>query len=375
MKDLLIIGSTTSVFTNQLAEKLKSKQAFEKVDVLSFNKINKIQDTPFDNIYFFNDVNGYFYRFQKFIYFKRLFRNIHKYDIVNIHYLDKIIKFYWNDIKNTGKKIVISIWGSDFYKINNKERNSLKKIIYECDALTFANPIVANDFINYYGKNFLDKIYINKFGLYVLDIIKGYKHNSLKKDFFKEFFNIPKEKIVLTIGYSSSNNHQHLKILNNLKKLDPNFLDKFFFIFPMTYGDTQYRSEIEKILLNSNLNFRIFKDFMDYDEIAKLRLVSDIMINLPITDQLSGSMQEYIYAGNIVITGEWLPYNILWENGIKTINIKNIDEINDALIYAVENFDSLKSLYEKDNEKIYKISSWEYTIKDWIYMYNKLFNK
>ena len=82
----------------------------------------------------------------------------------------------------------------------------------------------------------------------------------------------------------------------------------------MTYGLTaEYLNQIIDHLKKTGLSYIILSDFLTKKEVAKLRLITDIAINISISDAYSASVQEQIYAENIVITGNWLPYDYLKE--------------------------------------------------------------
>ena len=96
---------------------------------------------------------------------------------------------------------------------------------------------------------------------------------------------------------------------------------------------------------------------------AALRLLSDIFIQVQTTDALSGSTQEHLYAGSFTIVGDWLPYKILKESGVVFNSVRSISEIIDI----IELFNSeCTDFKEKNIYAIGMLSSWQYTIKDWV---------
>ena len=50
---------------------------------------------------------------------------------------------------------------------------------------------------------------------------------------------------------------------------------------------------------------------------ASLSKISNITLNIQETDAFSGSISESIMADNVVLVGDWLPYNIYEEWGVK----------------------------------------------------------
>ncbi len=55
------------------------------------------------------------------------------------------------------------------------------------------------------------------------------------------------------------------------------------------------------------------------------------MIQLQATDSFSSSMRETLYAGNIVITGDWLPYGTLDEKGVFMLKVSSVEEAERSL--------------------------------------------
>jgi len=106
-----------------------------------------------------------------------------------------------------------------------------------------------------------------------------------------------------------------------------------------------------------------------------MRLASKIMIQLQTTDSFSSSMRESLYAGEIVITGDWLPYGTLDEKGVFMLKVSSVEEVGEKLVYALNNLDSLKEKCKKNPEIIWELSSWEKNIQSWIDMYEDLLQK
>ncbi|RAM60363.1 hypothetical protein DS67_06200 [Mesotoga sp. SC_4PWA21] len=144
----------------------------------------------------------------------------------------------------------------------------------------------------------------------------------------------------------------------------------------MTYGGrSEYKNRIAKLLNESGLNHLLFSNFMRDEEVALLRVASEIMIQVQKTDSLSSSMRESLFAGNIVITGDWLPYDTLDEKGVFMLKVSSVDEVGEKLVYALNNLDSLKEKCKKNPEIIWELSTWEKNIQSWIDMYEELLQR
>jgi glycosyltransferase involved in cell wall biosynthesis len=196
--------------------------------------------------------------------------------------------------------------------------------------------------------------------------------NSSKAD-NKKSLNISGDTLVVTCGNNASQGNQHIKIINSIETVIHKLPDNILFLFPFTYGCVRkYLLKVKDVLEKSNLNYRILTDYLGDYKIAQLRKASDIFIYLPISDQLSGSMQECLYAGNIVLTGDWLPYRILEEQGIFMLKISSVDEVGEKLIYLLNHLKKLKKSCKGNSQIIWNLSSWDKNIDNWIQMYIEL---
>lgn len=373
------IGDCYSVYLLQLAEEMKKYNYFDKINGFTFSKMTKSVETNFDEINhpFFTLENTYYPKIVgkvlMYMDLKMKIRTFCKSDIINIHFLYPIHRYLWSDIKSSCDKTVVTIWGSDFYRAKKDNLKKMETIISECDALTFGNELTAEDFKKFYNKLDLnDKIYIRRFGLRPLEFLQN---NNISSKEAKKDLGLAKGKIIVMVGYSSNSGHQHEEIIRNLNKMNQELLKDIIVIFPMTYGDLSYRDKIEKKLRGSEFDYILLKDFMPYEDVAKLRLASDIMINVQISDQFSGSMQECLFAGSVVITGSWLPYDTFWENGIFALQIQKISELNGMLKYALNNLDNLKEKSKKNKDIIWELSSWKKNAPKWLDMYKDLMKK
>ena len=105
---------------------------------------------------------------------------------------------------------------------------------------------------------------------------------------------------------------------------------------------------------------------------AEIEKTTDIMLHVQTTDQLSSAMLSHMYNGNVVIAGEWLPYNELREKGIFFISVKDIDDISSAVEEVVNNPDEYRTRCMDNRSKVYAMSSWRRSADDWYETYKML---
>ena len=79
-------------------------------------------------------------------------------------------------------------------------------------------------------------------------------------------------------------------------------------------------------------------------------------------------MLETLYADNMVITGSWLPYDDLYDMGIKMVKVDSASMTGDALAEVVCN-PVLKEKTDGNRSIISQYSSWTSNLKNWIELY------
>ena len=308
-----------------------------------------------------------------FMNFNRIFnyfmtQNIH-YDVCNIHFLDPKYFFFKKQIAKIANRLVISMYGSDFYLY--KKYDFFQKPLYRKAAtLTFANDKTRKSFDEYYHHKFSDKFAICRFGLSLLPLIKNAEEDTSAKHTALRDFNFPTDKIIITIGINSSTNNQQLEVIDALTKIDEALKSNIFLVFPMTYGGfTNYCDDVDSAMAKTQIPYCILRNYLSTDELVSLRIASDLMINLPITDQLSATMCEYLFTKNWVITGAWLPYEPIDQTGVNYHRIQGIDELSSQLTDVLKHFSDYQQLAEQNPDRIWNFSSWSHNIISWIEVY------
>lgn len=368
VKKILIIGDGNHYFVRKLTEKLKKKSDNITIDCYSLNPISSNFEVTYDHIFDgvvktpgFLDIMGgrqiyYLYinkQRQKQI---RELVKLHQYDIVHIHYAR-----YWISgwIKDFPGKVIVTIWGSDFYRASAIALKLMRSLFQKAHTITFPSQKMSDDFAKAYDTRPKHKIV--RFGLEAFEYIDMKRTGMKRTD----------RKINITIGYNRTVAQQHLLILGELKKINSEILKDIRIIIPFTYGplDKEYREEIENSLKELEVEYIFIEEFLEDEAVAELRLESDIMIQLQPTDAFSGSMQEYMYADNVVITGSWLPYDDMKKKGIFFEEIEKMEDLSDKLVYVISRYNELKAKCENNIRLLNSISGWDSNINEWMNLY------
>ncbi len=293
-----------------------------------------------------------------------------KYDIIDIHYFSSHYDEMVLILKDQGKRIKITIWGSDFYRADPERIEELREIFGKVDLIQLETEQVAGDFTEVFPE-FKEKIGIANFGNVQLGIIDSFMEHEGKNGIRRQL-GIPTDRIVLTCGTNGSEGHQHLEMIRHIDGLPAEIKEKLFLIFPMNYGgDREYISRIESELLALGLPHMLLKGFFPKEKFSKYVVSGDIVLTIQKSDSLSSAILEYLYANEILISGEWLPYQFLRNRGIDYLTV-SMDTITETIAYAVENREAIQRKFKQNHNAISEFSSWSKAIPRWVELYRKL---
>lgn len=303
----------------------------------------------------------------------KLFRNIliekhiQNDDILDIHFVEP---YYSKYILKLPNKIICTLFGSDLFRTNSEQKKMQKPLFERADKIVLSENMVPY-FESYFG-SMNSKYYYNQYGSERIDQIIKQKPTFSKPE-AKLRFGIPQDKLIITCGYNNKEEQQHIAIIEQTSKLPKEVKDNLFLIFPMTYGDVSadYINEVKNLLIDSKFSFLIFEDRLSNQEIVEIRLISDITINTQTTDALASSIKEAFVAGDLVLVGDWLPYGIYEELGVKFEKI-NFENLTDVLRIHLDSFISSKNKYDENEYIIDDFASWNSLTVKWLNFYNTL---
>lgn len=283
------------------------------------------------------------------------------YDAMQFLWIENEWCYFYRLIREKAKRLNLNVGGSDFYRSSDSQRNYKKALIACADTITAETKGTIYDFETYFKDDIKNSIGLLPFGIEVLEWINQSRMTSKKK------FGIPEGRIVVTCGHNAGQTHQHLRIIDAVESLPENVREQCVFVFPMTYpgGQESYIENVKDRLSKSGLEFVVFTDFMDFQDMAEYALISDIMLHVQTTDQLSSTMLEEIYAESIVIAGKWLPYSSLHEMGIYFLDVDEIKDITCLLEDVVMNINEYKQRCRGNSDIVWNHSSWNALAPKW----------
>jgi hypothetical protein len=272
-----------------------------------------------------------------------------RYDVCQMLYLKYEYMFLINRISRTSDKLLTYVYGFSFVRIRIKK---FFRVIYDkADYIMFANASLMEEFHKRFDRAYEKKTGIYPHSLKPLETIDRIIKTETAEE-SREKLGISKDVVTVVCGSNAIANQQHKKLIRALieKEYDRK---KIIFIFPLTYGSVSYRDRIIKFIKKnlSGYETRIFTDFMSDEDLARLRRVIDVCINVQIMDQLSGAMLESLYSGSVVITGAWLKYQDLDDIGVYMHTVDDFKELPLLVGESIDDPIGQKRLFA-DNPKL-----------------------
>ena len=295
-----------------------------------------------------------------------MFMLYRKYDIIHVHFMS-LTYVYAMILLKKNAKVVGTFWGDDIFCASEKELRLLGNTFKHFDRITLLTKRMLRRFHQIYSNTYDDKLAMVKFGVSGFKDISSVLENEGKAE-CKNYFNIGKQKTVISIGYNAVRTQQHLEVIKMLSTMPKETWKGVSFVFQMTYGGllADYIAELEYILKEMDCKYNIITSFLDDIEIARLRIATDIFIHAQTSDAFSATIQECLYAGAVVLNPNWIQYDELREIGVDYIEYSNFEELPGIIRNLLSN--PIESC-ETNKEKLSGITSWEKTRDDWLDLY------
>lgn len=355
-KKVLVFCTFFSTYTKQLIENMAARYADIEFSLLTRTRKyrEEIVGDSVKHIYYFRTMAD----------LNTILGQLPEYDAMQLLWIEWEWAYFYRVIREKAGRLNLNVGGSDFYREEKDGREFRRQLIDCADQITAETETTVQEFGAYYGEA-KGKLHLLPFGIEVLEWIDRSKNR--KKSDIKEKLHIPDSRIVVTCGHNAIAEHRHMEIINAAERLPLKMKQQTVFVFPMTYpqGAGDYIKAVRRRLEESGLAFVILTDFMDYNGMAEYALVSDIMIHVQTTDQLSSTMLEEMYAGSVVIAGKWLPYGGLHKKGIFFLDVENLQKITRTLGEVIDNLDEYKEKCKGNRQIVRKCSSWEELAPGW----------
>jgi len=298
---------------------------------------------------------------------------IRKSDIVDIQWCGHYYADYMDVIKKSAQKVIATLFGSDFYR-NTLEEKKIQSKIFDCADKVVIGPNMKEDFMKYFS-SFESKIEYGQYGSVRLDLIDELNTEKINSD-IRQKYGVGLNKIITTVGYNAKPEQQHIFFLDLLMLLSEEEKSKITLLLPLTYGGTdEYIQTLKEKLNILNIDYLWIdrsmttrEKWLTDKELAEIRVISDITVNIQTTDALSSSIKEALLAGDVVITGDWLPYKIYEDLDAFIIRCKK-EELLKAYKDVVKQYHIYQMHTFQNKSIILNFASWKKLVPEFINRY------
>lgn len=376
-KKLLVIGNPNSAFIMQFIENIiKSTKEYEIYILSLVEAVNFLDFYAKNQITIVVNVRPKGTRLWRFLLATaHKIRRINKdFDYIHVHCVDRVLLSLAKTLSRNRAKIIVSYWGSDIYRKEEKAFSNEGPYLDGVSHITFINGEMQEIFESHYGLKYQEKCQLLDFGNgcmeNMLSVNLKYKEGLI--EYAKSVFGFPDDKVIVGVGYNGAVIQQHAEVLNEIKKLPLDIRSQMFLFLHMGYGviDEEREERIKDILEDMQCEYLISKEFMTGERLALLRYAVDIYVNGEKTDAMSATILEYLYGGKVVVNPLWLQYNFLKENNLKDVKYNNFTDLSKVL----EKVFSEELVTEKEKtcnrETLYKLCSWNSVIDKWLALYD-----
>jgi hypothetical protein len=322
------------------------------------------------------EIKNLLFEFARAKYIAENFINNLNLDIIHFHFCvpENLKELFF---LNPKIKTICTFWGSDLMRLTGV-RNVfyVAKALEKTNLITIQTPELAEILYCKYGRKLSSKLtnVLFTLNIEIFNEIDYNREDISALNNFKIKHSIPLDKIVVALGHNAFSENNHFLMIEQLKILPKITSSKFVFLIHLGYGGNKEYIELlqEYAKTEGELHFVIITDFFNIKETALLRLCTDLLIQMPISDALSAAMTEVLYAQNTVVSGAWLPYGLLRRNAVKFLEIENFTELSKILEKFASNYDSIRQSNINNPQFIKNFLFPEKTTPVWIKLFKNI---
>lgn len=296
--------------------------------------------------------------------------------VIHLHFPKHIFALFTKYLKKD-YEMIWTYWGSDIYRINSWRDHEIQNSgLQNVDIITASTPEMEFAILSRFGFQHNNKIrrarFIHDRSFY--EISTTLMADRSWEAVFKNSFSIPNNKIIIMMGHNGHLENNHYKFIETIKTLPYSVLNDFHLIFPFTYGNNKegYLEKLRDLLYGLTCSFQFFENFLDWEDLAKLKIVSDVYVHCPTTDGLSAFLTEFLYTNNLAIVGEWLPYNTFRNFGIHYSTFQDFDELKSILSNIKIHLHKSLELCNKNKDNIAHNFGIDKITNEWVQIFKEL---
>lgn len=267
------------------------------------------------------------------------------------------------------KRVVALAYGSDILRRKKTRDWLLAYGLRHADVFAATNDNVLDAAVKDFSFLGEKTTRVLRFGLPVFDALDELKNCSPKEA--RNRLGFPIEATLVALGYAASPGQRQLDLIEQMTRLAPS-LPHCHFVVPIQYGSLDVINSVQSSVHQANVtlgskHFTALTKFHEPDTAAVMRRATSVLINHSISDAFSGTVQEVIYAGNLVLAQADLPYQAMPGFGTAIRSYENLDALQAALspTALAAHRSAATDSYLETREALRRVASWDGVFEDW----------
>lgn len=262
------------------------------------------------------------------------------YDVCLLHYCIPRNLVYLHSVPE-GTKLICCVWGSDVLRTSGV-RNCfwVSQAFRFADAITTCSPELREIVLAKYGRDLEPKVHLAKFPprRETLQLIDSLRSDAAALAAFRAAYAVPEGASIVVVGQNAHRAGNQLRVVESLRLLDERTKERTVLFFPLTYGPSRedVARELTARCADQGLDCRCLTRFLDWRDLALLRLNTDVLVYMPASDALSATVTETLYAGGRLLAGSWLPYGPFRRLGLHFTEVDSFGDLPGLLAETVE---------------------------------------
>jgi hypothetical protein len=297
------------------------------------------------------------------------------YELYHFHFCTAECLRLMDAVPSTAK-LICSFWGSDLLRTHGVyEYVNQSRALERADAITVQSLEMREIVLSKFGRHLLPKVHCVRFPLNgkFYELIDVMLNQPERVDAFRRELGVPEDRVLVTVGHNGNPANNQLPIIEALSRLSASEKAAAVWVFPMKYlNNESHIRAVEKAATAAGLEFRLMTHYLDWPELAAFRIATDVLIHLPISDALSGTVQEVIYAGNCVIAGAWLPYSPFRKVRLPLVTVEDFAEVPSCISQTLLRLGTLKREATEARQRIRDHFFAEAAVPPWVEIYRRL---
>ena len=229
MKRIAILGDPESIWIKTYVNEVLNRRYFYVVILTDKSVPEGLQEEYPDNVRILSCTNAEWtkrIKISKYIYLVKAYETLKregKLDYLHIHFVNNRKLLLSKMVRHLVGNIIITFWGSDLLRKSNKELIKFENYLEHSDRITVGSNDMKIFFYKVFSPQICEKMSVVRFGVNGLSAIYNLKQNNNE---LRNKWDIPIDKIVISVGYNGSKQQNHLDVLDSLNNIPNEMKEK-----------------------------------------------------------------------------------------------------------------------------------------------------